>query len=73
LFKIVILKPGFASAVSYGARRAVAVQERFKAWPLPVLSPTARVASLFARTFKSLTYVSAKSYGARRVIVCKNV
>jgi hypothetical protein len=36
---------------------------------MSVLNPTARVASLLTRTFKNLTYVGAKSYGARRFIL----
>jgi hypothetical protein len=41
----------------------------FKSLALPELNPTARVASLLTGTFNSLTYVGAKSYGARRVIL----
>jgi hypothetical protein len=36
---------------------------------MSALIPTARVASLITRTFKSLAYASVNSYGARRVIL----
>jgi hypothetical protein len=63
-----VILPGIASGRTTARFALWLFKNVSKAWPLPVLSPTARVASLLARTFTSLTYVGAKSYGARRVI-----
>jgi hypothetical protein len=69
-----VLLPGIASGRPTARFALWLFKNVSKAWPLPVLNPTARVASLLTRMFfKSLTYVSAESYGPRRVIAYKNV